>query len=149
MRERVKAAIFISLAIIVFDQATKYVARTNIGPYETIRLLPVLNLVNVQNKGAAFGMFRDFGNIFFIIVSSVAIIVMSWVIAAGKDDHRLFALLAGGAAGNLIDRVVLGHVVDFIDFTVAGYHWPAFNVADSALTIGMAIMFLGIFRRPH
>jgi len=149
MKKRITLSLIIALAIVVLDQITKYLARTQIGPYESIELLPMLNLVNVQNRGAAFGMFRSFGNMFFISVSIAALIFMSWVIIADKEDHRIFALLAGGAAGNLIDRLYLGYVVDFVDVAVAGHHWPAFNVADSALSIGMALMVISILGKKR
>ena len=149
MKQRIRLSVFIALIVVVLDQITKYLARTHIGAYESIELLPMLNLVNVQNRGAAFGMFRSFGNIFFICISFAALIFMSWVIIKDKEDHRIFALLAGGAAGNLIDRLTLGYVVDFVDFTVSGHHWPAFNVADSALSIGMVFMALSILRKKR
>jgi len=147
MKQRIRLSVFIALSVIVLDQITKYLARTHIGAYESIELLPMLNLVNVQNRGAAFGMFRSFGNMFFISISVAALIFMSWVIIKDKEDHRIFALLAGGAAGNLIDRLTLGYVVDFVDVAAAGHHWPAFNVADSALSIGMVFMALSILRK--
>jgi signal peptidase II len=146
MKKRILISFLIALSVVLADQMTKYLARTYISPYETIHLLPALNLVNVQNQGAAFGMFRSFGNTFFISVSIAAIIFMSWIIVKDKEDHRIFALLAGGASGNLIDRLNLGYVVDFIDITVSGYHWPAFNVADSALSIGMVLMAFSLLR---
>lgn len=147
MKQRIRLSVFIALTVIVLDQITKYLVRTHIGAYESIELLPMLNLVNVQNRGAAFGMFRSFGNMFFISISVAALIFMSWVIIKDKEDHRIFALLAGGAAGNLIDRLTLGYVVDFVDVAAAGHHWPAFNVADSALSIGMVFMALSILRK--
>jgi len=147
MKQRIRLSVFIALSVIVLDQITKYLVRTHIGAYESIELLPMLNLVNVQNRGAAFGMFRSFGNMFFISISVAALIFMSWVIIKDKEDHRIFALLAGGAAGNLIDRLTLGYVVDFVDVAAAGHHWPAFNVADSALSIGMVFMALSILRK--
>lgn len=147
MKKRIIFSLIITLSVVLLDQATKYLARTQIGAYENIALLPMLNLVNVQNRGAAFGMFRSLGNPFFILISILAIIVMAWIIVKDKEDHRIFALLAGGAAGNLIDRITLGYVVDFVDVTVSGYHWPAFNVADSALSVGMVFMALSILRK--
>ncbi len=149
MKKRIWISVFIAVTVVVLDQITKYLVRTQIGAYESIELLPILNLVNVQNRGAAFGMFRSFGNIFFICISFAALIFMSWVIIMDKEDHRIFALLAGGAAGNLIDRLTLGYVVDFVDVAVAGHHWPAFNVADSALSIGMVFMALSILRKKR
>jgi signal peptidase II len=109
----------------------------------------VLNLVSVRNKGAAFGMFSSLGNDFFILLSVAAILFMFWVILTAREDYRIFSLLAGGALGNLIDRLTLGYVVDFIDFTVSGYHWPAFNVADSALSIGIAFLTVNLFIRRN
>ncbi len=147
MKNRIRAALIIALAVVVLDQATKYLVINNIRPYETIELLPMLNLVNVHNKGAAFGMFSSLGNLFFISISIAALIFMAWVIAKGREDHRIFALLAGGAAGNLIDRLTHGYVVDFVDIYIGGHHWPAFNVADSALSVGMVFMALSILRR--
>lgn len=149
MQRRITHSLIIAFTVIVLDQITKYLARTHIGAYESIQLLPILNLVNVQNRGAAFGMFASFGNSFFIAISFVALAFMSWVIVKDKEDYRIFALLAGGAAGNLIDRLTLGYVVDFVDVAVAGHHWPAFNVADSALSVGMVFMALSILRKKR
>ncbi len=149
MKKRILYSFIFILFIVLLDQITKYFARTYIHSFESIELLPVLNLVNVQNTGAAFGMFRSLGNNFFIIVSVAAIFFMFWVIITAKEDYRIFSLLAGGAIGNLIDRLSLGYVVDFIDVTVSGHHWPAFNVADSALTIGISLMIVTLFRKKN
>lgn len=145
MKKRIFYAPLIISFVVLFDQITKYLARTSIHPLETIELLPFLNLVNVRNQGAAFGMFRSLGNNFFILISVAAILFMLWVIITAKEDYRVFSLLAGGAIGNLIDRLTLGYVVDFIDVTVSGYHWPAFNVADSALSAGIAFLMINLF----
>ncbi len=142
MKKRISYSLLLISFIVLLDQITKYLARTYINPLESIQLLPILNLVSVRNQGAAFGMFRSLGNNFFIIISVAAILFMLWVIVTAKEDYRVFSLLAGGAIGNLIDRLTLGYVVDFIDVTVSGHHWPAFNVADSALTIGIAFMMV-------
>jgi len=149
MKKRIYYSLLFISFIVLLDQATKYLARTYINPMESIELLPILNLVSVRNQGAAFGMFRSLGNNFFIAISFAAILFMFWVIVTAKEDYRIFSLLAGGAIGNLIDRLTLGYVVDFIDFTVSGYHWPAFNVADSALTIGITSMLITlVIKRP-
>jgi signal peptidase II len=131
---------------VFLDQITKYLARTSIHPLEPVELLPVLNLVNVRNQGAAFGMFSSLGNNFFIGISIAAILFMLWVIFTAREDYRIFSLLAGGAAGNLIDRLTLGYVVVFI-VSVSGHHWPAFNVADSALTGGIAFLMITLLVR--
>jgi signal peptidase II len=147
MRKKDLLSLVIIGAVFFFDQAAKYLARTRIGTYENISLMPFLNLVNVENKGAAFGMFRSLGNAFFIVISITALVVMVWLILKDKEDFRIVSLLAGGAMGNLTDRLFLGHVVDFIDFTVSGYHWPAFNVADSALSVGMVLLCVSMLRK--
>jgi signal peptidase II len=144
MKNRVVYPLCIISFVVLCDQITKYLARTLIRPLESIELLPVLNLVSVRNQGAAFGMFSSLGNNFFIIISVTAILFMLWVIITAKEDYRVFSLLAAGAIGNLIDRVRLGYVVDFIDVTVKGRHWPAFNVADSALSIGVAFLIFNL-----
>ena len=145
MKNKVVYPLCIISFVVLFDQITKYLARTRIRPLESIELLPVLNLVNVRNQGAAFGMFSSLGNNFFIIISVAAVLFMLWVIVTAKEDYRVFSLLAAGAIGNLIDRVTLGYVVDFIDVTVSGRHWPAFNVADSALSLGIVFLMLNLF----
>jgi signal peptidase II len=149
MKKRAVYPLLIISFIVILDQITKYLARTNIHPLESIELLPFLNLVSVRNQGAAFGMFSSLGNNFFIVLSFAAIIFMVWVIFTQREDYRVFSLLAGGATGNLIDRLTLGYVVDFIDVNVAGYHWPAFNVADSALTVGIAYLLISLVVRKN
>jgi signal peptidase II len=140
-------ALFIVMLVVFFDQITKYLVRSSVDPFETISLLPVLNLVNVQNKGAAFGMFRSLGNTFFIVISIVAILFIIWVIITNKENYLIFSLLAGGAAGNLTDRILFGAVTDFMDLHIAQYHWPAFNVADASLTLGILFIIIQLFRK--
>lgn len=140
-------ALFIILLVVFLDQITKHLVRISIDPFETISLLPVFNLVNVQNKGAAFGMFRSLGNIFFIVISIMAILFLVWVIITNKESYRTFSLLAGGAAGNLTDRLLFGAVTDFIDVHITEYHWPAFNVADASLTLGILLIIVQLFRK--
>ncbi len=135
----------ISFLIVLSDQATKYLVRQFIEPFKAIEVLPFLHLVNIRNKGAAFGLFRDLGNAFFVVLSLTAIVVLSFLLlrAGMRPFGRLcLALILGGAVGNLIDRVFMGSVIDFIDFFIDRYHWPAFNVADSAITIGLVMLFL-------
>ena len=147
MKKRVLLSLLIAAVTVLLDQITKYLANTHIQPHEMISVFPLLDLVNVRNQGAAFGVFSSFGNTFFISISVIAIAFMVWVILKDKEDYRIFALLAGGAAGNLIDRIMLGYVVDFIYFGAGRYRWPAFNVADSALSVGMVLMAIKLLRR--
>jgi signal peptidase II len=107
--------------------------------------LPFFNIVYVENIGSAFGMFKSLGNVFFIIVAALAMVFVSILIIKDKDNRLSFSLILGGAAGNLTDRIIRGYVIDFLDMYVGRYHWPAFNVADSALTIGIFLIALGLF----
>jgi len=134
--------IITSLIIVLLDQGTKHLVRTMIRPFETINLLPFLQLVHIRNEGAAFGLFRSLGNVSFIIISIIAIAVVSYLMIREKRDRFNLSLILGGAIGNLIDRLIYGNVTDFIDVYAGRFHWPAFNVADSALTIGISLIFL-------
>lgn len=132
--------LLLSSLVVLVDQITKYAVRISIDPFETIEVLPFLHLVSVRNKGAAFGLFSGLGNTAFIAISAVAIIVVSLLLVKSGEDRLGLSLILGGAIGNLIDRVAFGMVTDFIDFFVGGFHWPAFNVADAGLTIGLVLM---------
>lgn len=127
----------------LLDFVTKRIIVAKIEPFESIRVLPFLNIVYVENKGAAFGIFASFGNNFFIVISFIAMAAILFYLLKVPKGLELYSisLIFGGAVGNLIDRIMLGKVIDFIDFYVGTWHWPAFNVADSALTIGI-IMFI-------
>jgi signal peptidase II len=140
---------FLILALVVLlDQLTKYLASTFIDPYGSVELLPVLRLVNVRNEGAAFGMFSSFGNAAFIVITVLAIALIAYLIVRDKEGFVPLTLILSGAVGNLMDRLALGYVRDFIDFHAGSYHWPAFNVADSALTIGIVLLvLLSVFPR--
>lgn len=134
--------------VFVVDQATKWWALDLFadGP-QVIEVLPFFNLVLVWNRGVSFGMFGgigDWGPWILVAVSLVISAVLArWLMRA---ENRLEAvslgLIIGGAIGNVIDRLRFGAVVDFLDAHAMGYHWPAFNVADSAIVIGAAILIL-------
>lgn len=134
----------LSLAVIIIDQSTKYFIRTGLAPYGIIHVLPVLNVVHVENTGSAFGLFTSLGNTFFVILAACASMFIAFLILVVKDrnNRTAFSLILGGAAGNLADRIMYGHVVDFLDIHAGKYHWPAFNVADSALTAGVVLILL-------
>jgi signal peptidase II len=133
----------ISLAVAISDYITKKIIESKIALYESIHVLPFLNIVHVQNKGAAFSIMSGLGNKYFIAISIVAIIAIILYLSRLPRGVELYALsmILGGAVGNLTDRIRIGKVTDFIDVYVGGWHWPAFNVADSALTVGI-ILFL-------
>jgi len=130
------------ILVVVLDIVTKHLAHASIGPGAPLHVLSFLQLVNVRNMGAAFGMGDTLGNGFFISVSLVAIALMVWLFIRGDMPYIGLTLVTAGAIGNLYDRITLGYVRDFIDIHVGALHWPAFNVADSALTIGIALLFI-------
>ncbi len=138
----------IVLSVIVLDQITKYLVISFLNPYDSIEVFPFLHLVSVRNTGAAFGMFKGFGSGFFIGISLLAITFVIWLLVTSNYSYFGLSIVLGGAVGNLTDRILYGKVVDFIDFSVGRFHWPAFNVADSALTIGIIVIFLtSLFRK--
>lgn len=132
-------------AITLLDQASKYLADALVEPASPKAVLPFFNLVNVKNTGAAFGILDNMGNWFFVVLSIAAACFVVYLLIQGRDGYFSLTLILSGALGNLIDRLFLGHVRDFLDFHIAGYHWPAFNVADSALTVGLLALLGGTF----
>lgn len=134
-----------SLAIITLDQLSKWVVVNTLLVHESYPVLNgFLNLVHVRNRGIAFGLMNDpskgDGSYILALVSLFAvIIVVLWALKLREDERSIvlaLSLIAGGAVGNLIDRVRFHEVIDFLDFHLGAYHWPAFNVADSAITVG-------------
>lgn len=114
-----------------------------------VSVIPGLfRLVHVENRGIAFGLFADSSSPvagwIFVIISMAAMVLIGALLWRNHPSAKLagtgLALILGGAAGNLVDRLVRGPVVDFLDFYVSGYHWPAFNLADSAISIGAAVL---------
>ncbi len=149
--------LWVAVAVLLLDQATKLIALAKLALHESVALAPFLNLTLVYNKGAAFGFLSSasgWQNLFFIGVALAACAVILYLVRRLADNDRLLAialmLVLGGAIGNLLDRLLYGHVVDFVDVYYRGWHWPAFNVADSAITIGailIALDALGIGKR--
>lgn len=137
----------ISGAVVSLDQLTKYVISTSLMLHETVIVTPFFNITHVLNPGGAFGLFADHSAVvrkfFFLFVSSAVACLLLWFYRRASDGYPLLAsglaAIFGGAVGNLIDRFRYGKVVDFLDFYIGYYHWPAFNVADSAICIGMAV----------
>jgi signal peptidase II len=136
----------VSAAVIVLDLATKAWVASALSIGDVVRVAPFFNLILTHNTGAAFSFLAGAGGWqrwFFTAITiaiSIAIVVM---LRRRQDEIPLapaLALVLGGALGNLWDRLTLGHVVDFVQLHAAGYYWPAFNVADSAITIGVAIL---------
>ena len=141
----------VAAAVLVLDYLSKIVVLESFAPGESRQVTPFFNLVLVFNKGAAFSFLSSapgWQTLFFAAIAVVASVVISFLIIrhAGK---RLFcaglALILGGALGNLYDRLLYGHVVDFLDFHAFGWHWPAFNVADSGITVGAVLLIVESF----
>lgn len=144
--------LWLTLVLLVIDQVSKYWVVASFDYRETLSVLPFFNLTYVHNPGAAFSFLAGQGGWqrwFFTAIATVASIVfLVWMAKTPKKDRLLsiaFALILSGAVGNLIDRVLLGYVIDFLDFHWAGYHFAAFNIADSAIFIGAALMILESF----
>lgn len=145
------------LTVVVLDQATKAMVMDRFAMFEMVPVIPGLfNLTYLTNTGAAFGMLAGaqsiWRQVFFVGVAVAAIVILFFSYRQFCRQGRIFAhaigLIAGGAVGNLIDRLRFGAVVDFLDFYVGTHHWPAFNVADSAICVGVGLFILGSFLYP-
>ena len=143
----------ISGLVVFLDQATKVVIADYLALYDTIPVIGgFFNITHILNPGGAFGLFADHSpmlrKFLFLFVSTMVACAVLWMYRKTARNHMWFssalALIFGGAVGNLIDRFRYGKVVDFLDFYLGSYHWPAFNIADSAITIGMAIFLYHI-----
>ena len=148
----------IAALVVLVDRASKWLVAGNISLHDSLPIVPgFFRLTHVENRGAAFGLFSDSPSEWkvavLILFSLIALVVVSALL--WKNSHAMsvtgvgLALIMGGALGNLWDRLVAGHVVDFLDFSVGGYHWPAFNIADSAIVMGALLLVTEIlFSRP-
>ncbi len=147
----------VAMLVVIFDQVGKYLIVAYVGMYETIAVIPgFFNIVHVRNPGAAFGLFANqapmIRNIVLISASVVAMVFILYLFHQTPTTYPLlsvgFAMILGGAAGNLIDRIRWGRVVDFLDLHIGSFHWPAFNIADSAISVGIVIFaYYVIFRK--
>jgi len=143
----VKKALAIVAVILVLDFLTKHIIRTYLHLHQVIPLTSFLNIVHVQNTGAAFGMFSGLGRLVFILIALVASAGVVFFMMRVPEYRSVLAMILGGALGNLMDRVFRGHVTDFVDFHIGNLHWPAFNVADSALTLSVLFLLYTSFRK--
>lgn len=141
--------LWIAGTVFIFDQLTKYLATDYLMQHGEVNLGPFLNLVLVHNTGAAFGFLSSasgWQNGLFMFVALGACAFILWMLSRLNRQEMLLAvalmLILGGALGNLLDRVIFGYVIDFIDVHYHHWHWPAFNVADSAITMGAILLIL-------
>lgn len=145
MRQRLLPYFTLAIFTLFIDQLTKIIVKQYLGPFNAVRVLPFFNIIYVENTGSAFGLFKELGSSFFIIISLIVIAIVILFILKEKNNKLGYALILGGAVGNLLDRIQYGYVIDFLEFHVGGYYWPIFNIADSALTIGVFILLYETF----
>ncbi|MEE9253136.1 MAG: signal peptidase II [Thermodesulfobacteriota bacterium] len=154
---KARLSVSIALFVIVTDQLTKFLIRTNLALHEKIRVLPFLDIVHYQNSGAAFGILNSLDERlrmgFFVFVLIVAAVVLVALMRKASEDNKLLisalSMILGGAIGNSMDRIYAGSVTDFLDLHWFGHqklHWAAFNISDCAITVGVAIVLYDTFR---
>jgi signal peptidase II len=147
-----------TIAIIVpLDQITKIWIDKTMTLHQSIPVIPdFFSLTYIRNAGAAFGLFSgdvgDLRSAAFITISLIALSILGFFYSKTPHEDRILRLalsmVTGGAIGNLIDRIRMGEVIDFLDFYIRSYHWPAFNVADSCISIGVGLLILHSFVTP-
>lgn len=150
---RLRLELSIAALIVALDQAAKALVRSRFELNESVEVIPnFFSLTRVHNYGAAFGLMNavdfPFKTVLLSIVAAIALGALTWYGATLPADQRLarlgLAFIVGGAAGNLIDRLGSGYVVDFVDLYWQGWHFWAFNVADAAITVGVSLMILDL-----
>jgi signal peptidase II len=134
---------------VALDQASKLAIDASMQLYQSIELIPFFNLTYVRNTGAAFSFLSEAGGwqrwFFAVLAAIISMVLVVWLAKLKKHEILMavsLSLILGGAIGNLIDRVLYGYVIDFLDVYYQAWHWPAFNVADSAITLGVILMLL-------
>ena len=145
--------LWVSVVVLLLDQCTKLLADAMLVLHQQVPLIPYLALFKAYNPGAAFSFLSDasgWQRWFFVVLAVVVIVILLvWLLRLStgeKATSLALALILGGAAGNLIDRLVYGYVIDFIDVYYGSWHWPAFNVADAAISVGAFLLLLDAFR---
>ena len=145
--------LWVSVVVLILDQCTKLLADAMLSMHQSVVLLPFLALRKAYNYGAAFSFLGDasgWQRWFFIVLALVVIgILVAWLrrLPPGNTVARMaLVLILGGAAGNVIDRLVYGYVIDFIDVFYGSWHWPTFNIADSAISVGVFLLLVDAFR---
>ena len=144
--------LWLSAVVVFLDQVTKYLATQSLQLHTPLAVLPGFNLTLTHNTGAAFSILSQAGGwqrwFFILLTVTISIAIVIWL--QNLSRHRRWmacclALILGGALGNLCDRVILGYVIDFIDVYYHNLHWPAFNIADIAISIGAVILIIDSF----
>jgi len=147
---------WITILVIVLDQLTKILADQYLQYHQSVEVIPMFNLTLMYNKGAAFSFLANAGGwqrwFFLTLTSAVSIFIFLWIRKLKTHQilqYSALALILGGAIGNLIDRAIYGHVIDFLDVYFNQHHWPAFNIADSAITVGAILLIYDTLKNPH
>lgn len=133
-------SLLVVLLVLVLDQCSKYLILQNVSVNDVFPCCSVFNIVHVVNRGVAFGVLNSLHR--FILIGLAATVLFGFVFWIKNKSQYWFpgGLIIGGAIGNLIDRCVYGAVIDFLDFHISMYHWPAFNIADSAIVLGIGVL---------
>lgn len=148
--------LWLSLLALILDQASKLVIDGSMRLYQSIPVAPFFSLTYVHNTGAAFSFLSEAGGwqrwLFSGLALTVSVALTVWLARLKRREYLLaagLALVLGGALGNLIDRLRYGYVIDFLDLYYRNWHWPAFNIADSAITVGVALIIIDSFRSEN
>jgi signal peptidase II len=151
-RSGLRSGLILAATVLVLDQVTKFWAERALTLYAPVEITNFFNLTLVYNPGAAFSFLSTAGGwqrwMFSGIALGAAALIVFWLARLPRDARLSIVslgLILGGAVGNLVDRLRLGKVVDFLDFHYAGLHWPAFNVADAAITVGAVCLIIATF----
>jgi len=144
--------LWISLLVVVLDQASKQFAEAQLTPHQAVNLMPYFDWYLTYNTGAAFSFLADAGGwqrwLFTAIAIIMSVLIVQWVRKLPAEDTLAaisLSLILGGAIGNLIDRIYLGHVIDYIQIWLGAYPFPAFNIADAAISVGAVLLILSSF----
>lgn len=148
--------LWLSIVVIALDQITKALASAHLVLHEPVPVLPLFNLTLMHNSGAAFSFLAQAGGWqrwFFVAVAVAVSVALTWWLRQLQRNQLwlavALALVLGGALGNVWDRITLGYVVDFVDIYYGAWHWPAFNIADSAISVGAIMLLVDAFRGEH
>jgi len=144
--------LWLSLLAVILDQASKLAIAGSMQLYQSIEIVPYFNLTYVHNTGAAFSFLSEAGGwqrwFFAGLALVISVVIAVWLARLKRHETLLavaLSLILGGAIGNLIDRLAYGYVIDFLDVYYQTWHWPAFNIADSAITLGVILMLVESF----
>ena len=151
----VKQWSWITVLVVLLDQASKLLADNLLQFHIPVEIIPMFNFTLMYNEGAAFSFLANAGGwqrwFFLILTSAVSIFIFSWLRKLKPHQilqYTALALILGGAIGNLIDRAIYGHVIDFLDVYYQQHHWPAFNIADSAIFVGASLLIYDTLKNP-